>query len=210
MEIEESTRLQSSNKLWFAERRWRLTASRFGDICQITHRRNISKLCKSLLGNSANLRNEAILHGKNYESRAINIFSEKTHLKVSKCGLYVCEEKPFLGASPDGVVGQDRIVEIKCPFNGRNQVIAPGKCFSFLTYNDSHETILKTNSKYYQQVQGQLYISNKKSCYFVVFTFEDMFIQHIPIDREYCEGSLIPKLELFYFKHFRPYLCSLL
>ncbi|XP_069103806.1 uncharacterized protein [Argopecten irradians] len=37
--IEESTRNQSSSKAWHSERAWRLTASRFGEILKMTHRR---------------------------------------------------------------------------------------------------------------------------------------------------------------------------
>ena len=34
---------------------------------------------------------------------------------VEPCGLFVDTSKPFLAASPDGVVGQDAVVEVKCP-----------------------------------------------------------------------------------------------
>jgi hypothetical protein len=35
-------------------------------------------------------------------------------------GLFVDIEKTFLGASPDGLVNLNSIVEIKCPFAARN------------------------------------------------------------------------------------------
>nr|XP_022308328.1 uncharacterized protein LOC111114329 [Crassostrea virginica] len=42
--IEVETRGQSSNKKWFGERTWRLTASSFGQITHMTDRRNKQKL----------------------------------------------------------------------------------------------------------------------------------------------------------------------
>nr|XP_022298372.1 uncharacterized protein LOC111107453 [Crassostrea virginica] len=68
--------------------------------------------------------------------------------------------------------------------------------------------VLRQNSDYYFQIQGQLYISQRHYYYFVVFTFKDFFVQKIEFDRKYCEGSLLPKLDLFYTNHFRPYLFS--
>lgn len=117
---------------------------------------------------------------------------------------------PYLGASPDGLVSNDSVIEVKCPYTGRYEQIVPGKHFSFLEFNGKGEIVLKHNSKYYFQIQGQLYISTRKYCYFVVFTFKDLFVQKIELDQQYCEGSLLPKLELFYVQQFRPFLSSLL
>lgn len=35
-DIEKSTRMQAKSKTWFDERKWRITASRFGDIVKMT------------------------------------------------------------------------------------------------------------------------------------------------------------------------------
>ena len=177
-----------------------------------TQRRDKFKLCKSLYQPSAAaFRCEALVHGKTYESRAVICFEKKTGLKVYKCGLFVHQEKTFLGASPDGLIDDDAIIEVKCPYAGRNEKICPGKHFPFLKYDmETGNLQLKCTSKYYFQIQGQMYISRRELCYFVVYTFEDLFIQRIKLDKEYCEHSMIPKLEQFYISYFRPYLASLL
>ena len=36
---------------------------------------------------------------------------------VEPCGLFVDTRKPFLAASPDGLVGRQAVVEVKCPLN---------------------------------------------------------------------------------------------
>lgn len=184
-----------------------MTASKFGELTRITSRRNIEKLCQSIVS-TKQIRSNAIRHGQRFEKKALNKFELEKGIKTHKAGLFVCVDKPFLGATPDAIVDQTTIVEVKCPYSGRSEMILPGKLFPYLSYDANGQISLKTDSKYFSQVQGQLYISKKRYCYFVVYTFCDFFCQKIEIDSEYCEISLIPKLELFYVKYLRPYIAS--
>nr|XP_022307572.1 uncharacterized protein LOC111113571 [Crassostrea virginica] len=110
--IEEKTRGQASSKDWFKERSWRITASRFGDICLATDRRNKQKLCHSIYQPSAALfRCEALVHGRTYEARAIRCFEKETGMNVQRCGFFVDKDRPYLGASPDGLVGRETLIE---------------------------------------------------------------------------------------------------
>ena len=43
------------------------------------------------------------------------ILAERGAGKVEPCGLFVDVEKSFLAASPDGLVGEEAVVEVKCP-----------------------------------------------------------------------------------------------
>ena len=148
------------------------------------------------------------MHGRQYESIAIEEFMVKYGVQVKKSGLVVCAETPYLAASPDGLVGDTHIVEVKCPYTGRKEKIRPhSKFFPFLAHVDG-QVKLKANSKHYAQVQGQLAITTRQTCYFVVYTFVDLFVQEIPHDAEYWESSLLPKLSLFYTKHYRPYVAK--
>ncbi|XP_056005483.1 uncharacterized protein LOC125659233 [Ostrea edulis] len=201
--IEKATRGQATNKKWFSERSWRITASRFGEISKITPRRNIKKLLQRML-KCKSIDTAATLHGKNYEKKALKAFEKYECVKTKQCGLFISHERPYLGASPDAVVDNKGIVEVKCPFTGRKDKILPGKNFSFLQTNEEGQTVLRKSHPYYDQIQGQLYISGHSLCYFVVYTFSDLFVEKLFIDQDYCENALIPKLELFYVKHFRP------
>ncbi|XP_056017128.1 uncharacterized protein LOC125680616 isoform X2 [Ostrea edulis] len=192
--IEIATRGQDKNPRWFQERMWRLTASRFSEICKSTCRRNTTKRCNSLL--NSNLQSQAILHGKNYEKKALRQFETGYNVVTSECGLFVCMEHPFLGASPDAIVDKDAVVEIKCPFTGRNENVKPGPNFKYLMYDRNGNIVLKPSSNYFDQVQGQLYIANHSFCFFVVYTFCDLFVQKIYLGRSYVENSLLPKLRL--------------
>ncbi|KAJ8308407.1 hypothetical protein KUTeg_013281, partial [Tegillarca granosa] len=48
-QLERLTRGQADNKKWFAARRWRITASQFGEISKMSTKRDKNKLCKSLI-----------------------------------------------------------------------------------------------------------------------------------------------------------------
>ena len=207
MKLEKATQQQAENKLWHSERQWRLTASKFGEICKATDLRDVNLLCESIF-NPPELNNFAVNHGKTYEPIAIKKFEELNNLKVEKCGIFVNPKFPYLGASPDGIIDDKTIIEVKCPYNGRNSNVLPGKFFPFLCYNENLEIVLKQNHNYYYQIMGQLAISKSNVCQFIVFTLKDVFVQKILFDNEFFENNMLPKLSDFFAKNYRPYIVS--
>ena len=65
-------------------------------------------------------------------------------------------------ASPDGIIGDDRVLEIKCPFTAFNKPITPATV-PFL-YEENGVMNLINNHDYYYQVQGQMLCTNRKHC----------------------------------------------
>jgi len=128
---------------------------------------------------------------------------------VQPCGLYVDGSNPFLAASPGGVIDDEAILEVKCPYRGYGQQIAATKAFPFLDIRGSDKQLhLKTNHSYYYQIQGQLGITGRKKCFFVVYTGSDVFIEEVVFDSEYWAVCMVPRLALFYNKHLRPYIAA--
>lgn len=121
LNIEQSTRGQSTSRRWHEEHQKRITASNFGKICK-AKRVDMDQLARSLIQRPT-LHTGPILRGKKYESVALEKFEGATGLKTAKCGLFVNREHPYLAASPDAVFGQTIPVEIKCPFVSRNKNI---------------------------------------------------------------------------------------
>ena len=198
---------QSKSNLWHIERQWRLTASKFGEICKATESKDLELLCQSLF-DPPKLANAAVNHGKTYESIAIKRFEEQNSLSVSKIGLCVNPEFPYLGASPDGIISEDSILEVKCPFSGRNDTIVPGKLFPFLRYDENNSISLRQNHNYYYQIIGQLAITKCKICYFFVYTLKDMFVERIEFDQKFFSENMLPHLKDFFENHFRPYVAK--
>ncbi|XP_039282190.1 uncharacterized protein LOC120350929 [Nilaparvata lugens] len=97
---------------------------------------------------------------------AINAFQEMGEIQVQPCGLFVDKEHDFLAASPDGLVGGDNLIEVKCPKSAENLTISEAviKVKSFcLEKLRCGNVRLKKNHNYYYQVQGQLHVAEKKS-----------------------------------------------
>lgn len=100
-------------------------------------------------------------------------FELKLGLKILPAGLFIDEKFNYLACSPDGLIGDQEIVEIKCPYSAKDLTIHEGveqKKIKFLMFNNFGELQLKITDKYYFQVQGQLHVANKQHCFFIVWT----------------------------------------
>ena len=147
-----------------------------------------------------------------YEASAIEEFTSRTGKKVKQCGLFVLPELYYLGASPDGLVmDEDAIIEVKCAFAAKEKKIIPeninAKTFSFLEY-DGTKIQLKRGHSYFYQIQGQLMISRRQKCYFVVHTMCDLFIEEITFDWSFFLKNMLPQLDNFYEKVYLPFVAS--
>jgi len=121
---------------------------------------------------------------------------------VRPCGLFIDGEHPFLGASPDGLVDNDKILEVKCtPSIGQKSLedAALDKKLQFcLEFTETGQLQLK-NYKYYWQIQGQLNITKKSICIFILFSMgNNLYIQYINRDEYLWTNKMLPKLISFY------------
>jgi hypothetical protein len=94
-----------------------------------------------------------------------------------------------LGCSPDGLIGADKIVEIKCPFTAHEMNVTP-ETSSYIELDE--QTGLYRHSPthdYMYQVQGLLHITNRSVCDFVVFTISDLAIIEVKRDQEFIEQT---------------------
>ena len=176
----------------------RLTASNFGSICKAV-RRDMDVFARSLTS-STNIKAPAILHGQKYELVAVEEFEKKMKIKTSPCGLFVSGQHPCLAASPDRVIDANTILEVKCPFSAKDKPISPltvpylKEVNGSLTLNESHD--------YFYQVQGQLFCSNRQTCFFIVYTLCDVKILKINRNDKFIENMLKSLLD-FYSNHFK-------
>lgn len=127
-------------------------------------------------------------------------------IQVKKCGLFVDSFKPWLGASPDGIIGDNRLIEIKCPISAI--AMTPMEAVSSGTIKyctlDSEKIVLKRNDKYMFQIQGQLHITGRDTCLFVVWTPKGFSVEEISRDDKFWELKMEEKLDLFYMEALLP------
>lgn len=196
-ELEIATRGQSTNARWHAERKTRLTASYFGKVC----RRKDSTRCaadvrKILCGGS--FTSAAMQYGILNEPVALELYREKRGVTVQPCGMFIDLIHGFLAASPDGLIGTDGIAEVKCPESMRKETAKKAAA----KYNDrKHEGTdpkLSRTHFFYYQIQGQLHITGRKFCDFIVYTEQDIDVQRIERDDEFWQTEMEPFLTRFY------------
>jgi len=108
---------QRNNPTWHLVRRRHLTASNFGTV--INAKRVTPFLIKCLLREYDISCVKAVAWGVTNEVEAIKAFTANTHLKVVDTGVWL-DESGVLGASPDGLVGEDHVLEAKCSYAFRN------------------------------------------------------------------------------------------
>jgi hypothetical protein len=71
---------------------------------------------RRILGIETVTPNKHMVRGTEGEEEARNEYEAVTGLLVQETGFWVHPEHPWLGASPDGLVGEDGLVEIKRPW----------------------------------------------------------------------------------------------
>lgn len=113
--LEESTKNQSECDLWKIKRRLRLTSSNFGKVCKLRASTSRKNIVKNILYNNFSV-NLATNYGIEIELLAKATFEQKTLFQILPAGLFIDKTYNFLAASPDRLLENNRIVEIKCPF----------------------------------------------------------------------------------------------
>lgn len=112
-------------------------------------------------------------HGHDYEQEAIIKYMEQTGNNVDYHQKFI-ERGNYVGGTPDGYVGKDGLIEVKCPWDGGNHIR------SLLTgqiYNTDHLF----------QIQGYLWLTRRKWCDYITYDpdiREDIQLNVIRVQRD--------------------------
>lgn len=197
-EVEKKTRSQSDSREWHQLRTCRITSSMFYVVC---HSKTYTKSLLDKILSPKAVHTRAVAHGKINEPIAKAKYKNDFGVNVQNCGLFISSEYPFLAASPDGILDEETVIEIKCPYTARNYKISE----ITVPYLEKHDGdfFLKKNHPYYAQVQGQLYCSARKYCNFIIYTFEDLKVIFINRDDSYI-NEMLTNLINFYVHSLEP------
>ena len=110
------------------------------------------------------IKGAALDHGIEWEQHAIQEYEASANVMVL-CDLsqMVHPTVQYIAGTPDGLVGEDGIIEVKCPFNPLN-----------------HLANIRTGEQimdYRWQIQGYLWITDRKWCDFM--SFDPRFPEHL-------------------------------
>ena len=174
---------------WFQARLGKVTSSRVADVIAKTKtgysasRENyMAQLVVERMTNkiSGSYTNAAMEWGVANEKFARAAYELKMDIMVDETGLVDHPTIPMAGASPDGLVGEDGLVEIKCP-NTATHI----------------ETLLsgEPDAKYIKQMQWQMSCTGRAWCDFVSFDPRMPENLRLFVKRVQRDDSLIAELE---------------
>ncbi|CAL9699739.1 unnamed protein product [Knipowitschia caucasica] len=208
--IERATVGQTKNALWMAYRRKRITASNFGLVLAAVKRNSYPpSLFKTLLGHY-NLKQgaHACDWGIVHEQKAEEEYMKRTGVTFQESGVFL-SDSGLLGGSPDGLVSDDCIIEVKCPYAARKKtIIQAAEAKDFYLKLDEVTGLLKMKQthNYWHQIQGNLYLTGAGTCHLVVWTPLDLVILFIQKDPAWANNITV--LETFYKNFFLPHILS--
>ena len=148
---------------WFSARLGKVTASRVADVMAKTRsgygasRKNymMELLCQRLTGNiEVSYQNAAMLRGTELEPVARAAYEIETGETVTEVGFVAHPEIDNFGASPDGLLGDEGLIEIKCPNTAQH--------VEFLRTG-------KIDDRYRLQMTAQMACTNRNWCDFVSY-----------------------------------------
>ena len=168
--------MEQGSPEWFAARLGKVTGSRIGDVLSTGVGRDnymAQLIVERLTGQPIEMySNSAMQWGTDTEPYARAAYEIKKGVLVDEVGSIPHPSIPMAAASPDGLVGDDGLVEIKCP-NTSTHI----------------DTLLgaKIKTGYLYQMQFQMVCTGRKWCDFVSFDprMEEslqLHIRHVPVD----------------------------
>ena len=155
--------IEQGSPEWFEQRRGKVTASRIADIMAktksgySTSRQNylMQLLCERLTGKvEESFKSSAMQRGNDLEPEARNWYQLETGEIVEQVSFIDHPNIDDAGASPDGLVGNEGLIEIKCPNTATHIETLRSK---------------KPSDRYYKQMQWQMACTGRKWCDFVSF-----------------------------------------
>ena len=195
--IEMETRDQANSEKWIGYRKKLLTASNFGKVCRLQKKTRRANTLKSIMyPQLENLR--SLQYGRENEANALRQMEEELGITILTCGLFIDATVPHLGATPDGLVDDDTIIEVKCPESAKD--LSPAEAIEHLPAirRIFRGDEMNKNHHYYYQVQGQLHITNRQRALFCLWTPNGMKVIIVPRDDNFWATEMEEKLRKFY------------
>jgi putative phage-type endonuclease len=170
--------VRQRSKEWYRARYGRCTSSLFsaciGEDCYLTPDLALKQIKQEVIIQPT----FAMQRGIRLEPIARSIYEKNFRVKVEEIGLAIPKWNLNLAASTDGLVGNEGIIEIKCP-------VRYYKSLELLRNNKNFRELI--NPAHYLQMQGGMAILERQWCDYIIYYEElkKIFIYRIPFDREY-------------------------
>lgn len=174
---------------WMAARKGRLTASMAGAALGFAPYRSKDDCLRDLVRSMNDMPSEfegniATEYGTNMEPQALSAYELLTGHSVEPAPFVPFED--WTGASPDGYIGDDGLIEIKCPFGIRKDV-------------DPVFKSLGDQPHYHAQIQLQLFVTGRTWCDFFQWSPHGHKLETVKYDGAWLNEN-VPRLKAFWWK----------
>lgn len=190
--VEKATRKQSESRIWHRFRSGRITASRMYAACHSSPAAPSESLIRAICNPElVRFTSAATSWGCSHEKEAREVYCRAMsavhdNFCIEEAGLFIHENFPVFGASPDGIVTCDccgsGVLEIKCPYCVRFSSLAEYTGTKSCLEETVNGLKLKQTHPYYYQVQSQIFLCDKEYADFVVFTEKEVNIERVAPD----------------------------
>lgn len=177
--------IEQRSTAWFEQLKGRVTGSAVGSTLGLapyaTRADVMRRMVRQYHGAPSEFQgNVATSWGTDNEAGAIWQYEMETGNTVVPAPFVPLDD--WLGASPDGYIGADGLIEVKCPYGLRNGG-------DFKSINDQPH--------YYAQIQVQLYCTGRDWCDFYQWSPHGTKLERVDLDQDWLDRNL-PILRQFY------------
>jgi putative phage-type endonuclease len=180
----DTTLLEQGSVGWFNERAYRLTGSNIAAAVGLSPYATPHSFWEKItgkLGNTVHSSSSATHHGIAHEKDVVAMYTAQTGRQVVDTGFWVHPQHVWVGASPDGLVGDKGVLEIKCPIYKVHDHVP---------------------AYYMPQVQAEMACTEREwtdfcSCFISKFGTKHLRIFRVPRSVEYW-AWLLPKMRTFW------------
>jgi len=164
--------MEQGGEDWFRIRCGKITSSRISTVLASgrgggkskTRRDYMDDLCSERGTGlpASSFTNSAMEWGTEHEDEAVGAYEREKEKEVQQCAVKrigFVELSDWIGGSPDGLVGDDGIIEVKCP-NSKTQYRYSRMLLADPTWFDP---------TYKYQMQGNLWVTGRKWCDWISF-----------------------------------------
>lgn len=180
--------MEQRSEEWFKARVGVVTGSRVGSILGVNPYQSTDDVLRDMVRERFGAEKEfkgnvATNHGERMEPVALAFYERTSGNRVEQTGLVKHDKHDWLGASPDGLIGIDGGLEIKCPYWAK-------------ALYSVHE-----KPSYYAQCQHVMEVCGLEWMDFLCYISDDLYLlERLPRDPDWFENAL-PKLERFHKKY---------
>ena len=161
---------------WFDARKDRITGSRVAAILNLSPFQKQSDVLRAMVrehhgADSEFTGNVATQWGNTHEDAAIDLYEFMTDTKVERIGFVEHPDYDWIGVSPDGLISNDGLIEVKCPY--------------------SQKLPKSPDAHYEAQVQFQLWVTGRKWCDLFYWTPAETRTFRIKYDPDFATFNFI-------------------